>query len=138
MSDETPDRVFESVIFRHPEAYRLADMHGVLIDLQSVRDVCTLIVEKTSSDERHHNSVELEALQWAAMVRYGRCFVGGGKRTAYVLTRERIDWLGANRLAIHDKVLALRNKHIAHSINDWEINSVTVQLEGDPSTGTYS
>ena len=43
-----------------------------------------------------------------------------------------------DRLAIHDTVTAIRNKHIAHSVNDMEVNTVSVQLFRDPSTDAYA
>jgi hypothetical protein len=116
-----------------PETHRLADMGGVLQDLSWVVEVCDRLLARI--DDLRGNTVELEALESAAIVRYARCF-NTGVRTAFRLDRSWIDRLPAELQAAHDVAYARREKHIAHSVNDWELNEVTAQLRLDEATGT--
>lgn len=115
---------------RGPETYRLADMHGVLMDLRRVFSLCELICAKMALRPpmgRPEDGLELEALQAAAMVRYGRCF-RGGVRTAFVLDAAWINSLPAELRRAHSYFVALRDKYVAHSVNDWESNLAVAQL----------
>ncbi len=99
--------------------------------------LCALILRKMSAERREQSSDEIEALHNAAMVRYTRCFEGG-VRTSFLLTRAWIECLGPTSLATHDIVPTLRNRHVAHSVNDWEINVPVVYLLHDRVTGSYA
>jgi hypothetical protein len=66
-----------------------------------------------------------EALSGAAVVRYGRCFKSG--------VRDRLPELALDAAPevlkdTHEFVLDLRDKHVAHSVNPFEENDVTVQI----------
>jgi hypothetical protein len=118
-----------------PEGYRLADMQGVLSDLQWVVDACRLIHEKMAVRQAQ-DTVEIEALQAAALIRYGRCF-SGGTRTAFILDAEWLQSLPDALQTAHGDFVTLRDKHVAHSVNDWEINVPVVhlrQVAGEPTT----
>jgi hypothetical protein len=115
------------------EAHRLADMNGVMNDLQWVAQVCEKIADRF--DDIRSDTVELEAYQAAAIIRYGRCYKGG-VRTAFLLDAEWIRRLTPDLQEAHRQFDALRDKHIAHSVNDWEINTPVAQIrmeEGQPT-----
>ncbi len=114
------------------ETYRLADMVGVLLDLR-------MTAGRTAWLLRHHDGkrtdmLVLEAMQDSALIHYGRCFKGGS-RTAFLVPREWVDKLPADLRQAHRDFLDLRDKHIAHSINDWEINHPVARVRIDRETG---
>jgi hypothetical protein len=102
-------------------------------DLGWVIEACDRLLARI--DNLAGNTVELEALESAAIVRYARCFATG-VRTAFRLDRIWIERLPAELQAAHDLTYARREKHIAHSVNDWELNEVTAQLRIDEADGT--
>ena len=120
------------VVLTEPEAHRLSDMYGVLIDLRWVVGACRKLgrlLENPRGD-----IMEMEAYQAAVIVRYGRCF-NSGARTAFLLDAEWIEGLDADMRETHRRFDALRDKHIAHSVNDWELNTPEAQVqfaEGKP------
>lgn len=127
MANYTPVRI------SCPETYRLADMHGVLQDLEWLIALCERIL-KYRTRGPCPDSTEMEALEGAALIRYGRCFKGGA-RTAFLLDAQWIARLPAELQAAHRDFEALRDKHIAHSVNDWELNMPVAVLRRDTETG---
>jgi hypothetical protein len=103
-----------------PGTHRLADMHGVQQDLSWVIDVCGRILRNHAGPSRH-DTLEMEALEGAALIRYGRCYKGGA-RTAFLLDGSWISKLPPELQQAHRDLEALRDKHVAHSVNDWELN----------------
>ena len=116
-----------------PETYRLADMHGVMQDLEWLIALCDQISRYKRRGPRP-DSTEMEALEGAALIRYGRCFKGG-VRTAFVLDAHWISRLSPDLQAAHYDFEALRDKHVAHSVNDWELNIPIAVLRLNSETG---
>lgn len=114
-----------------PKTYRLADMYGVQQDLEWLIDLCSRITQHNS---RRFDSNEREALEHAALIRYGRCFKGGA-RTAFILDAQWIAKLPQELQDAHRAFEALRDKHVAHSVNDWELNIPVANLRQDTETG---
>ncbi len=102
------------------EAERLADLYGIVIDLETVSQLCNKAIAFEQS--RNRDSVVVEGLVTAALVRYSRCFTSGVR---FRLRREEIKILGENFLAAHDYFKALRDKFVAHSVNPFEETFVT-------------
>lgn len=98
-------------------ALPLADMDGVKRDLDFVSDVCKLLLERLQANDA--DLTTLEALQAAAFVRYGRCFKTG-VRHAFTIPKDWIEALPEELRATHNDSLTLRDKHIAHAVNDWD------------------
>ena len=111
-----------------PETHRLADMGGVLQDLRWVVAACERLLPRL--EKPNENTLELEALESSAIVRYCRCF-SGGVRTAFLLDGNWLDKLPQDLKGAHSAAIARRDKHIAHSVNDWELNVVRAQLRID-------
>jgi len=116
--------------------YRLADLHGVLIDLRSVAGLCAGIIKKMAADAYPRKRQEVDSLQEAAIVRYARCFKGGA-RTAFVVPADWIEGLPEHLRTLHQQIIHLRDKHIAHSVNDWEINWPVIYMKHDRNSGSY-
>jgi hypothetical protein len=108
--------------FPVPEAARLADLYGVAHDLRTVLSYCNRI--ETLSTE------SLDLSLWdlfcsAAVVRYARCFSSGVRQS---LEHDIFATAEQDKQELHTYVMAVRNKHIAHSVNAFENNVVTVMI----------
>ena len=115
------------------EAKSLADLTGVSSDLEFVAEVCdrlAALLQVPQSD-----GVIAEALSTAAVVRYARCFNGGARDP---LPRDIPSRLGEDRLLLHDRVFAMRQKHYAHSVNAFEDNQVVAWVSDNPAETAIS
>lgn len=115
-----------------PKTHRLADMAGVLMDLRKTVAITAQLSRR--SEEKQSDMLILEALQDSALIHYGRCF-GGGLRTAFLIPKVWINDLPAELRQAHRDFLDLRDRYIAHSINDWEINTPVARVRIDQKTG---
>ncbi len=120
-----------------PEAALLADLNGVSVDLSSARDMAELLKEALDSGSPKWEIVEPYSI--AVAVRYSRPFVTGvrtrlGEKDLTIFSPEQRD--------AHERLRAYRDKHIAHSVNEFEENlpranycEERVQVEGITSIG---
>lgn len=109
--------------FRVPEAARLASLAGIENDLCGVQEYCNLLL--TKKEEKPFPSTEWEAISSAAVVRYARCFSSGVRQR---LSRSLFDDAEPNFAEGHNFFIEMRNKHVAHSVNEFEENDVLVQV----------
>ena len=114
-----------------PEAKRLADLYGVAIDLRACRDYCEKYLQVFSNilqptDETKHLE-HLECFSVYIFVKYGRCFKSGRRKklAEEILAKSE---LSPDDLDIHQRVIDVRDEHIAHSVNDFESHKVRVWL----------
>jgi len=114
-----------------PEAHRLADMAGVHQDLRMVAATAAQLSRRR--EQKAPDMHVLEAMQDLALIRYGRCYKGG-VRDAFPIPQEWIDALPAKLRQAHHDFLDLRDKHIAHSVNDWEVNMPVARVHVDEQT----
>jgi len=105
-----------------PEAAYLASLSGVQSDLRSVIQYCDYL--------QQHGPMALDFFVWeamsvAAVIAYARCFNQGVRhplpKDLFILAPEHL------KIA-HDYFIALRSKHIAHSVNDFEENTPVAQI----------
>lgn len=120
------------------DATRLASLAGINADLHRVLEYCDRMIEryagahlkKSSFDivgfTTHVDFIDWEALSTAACVAYARCFVSGVRQS---LDATLLNSAESELLSTHEFVLHFRNKHVAHSVNSFEENSVTVQVD---------
>jgi hypothetical protein len=111
-----------------PEAELLADLFGISHDLQSTQDFCERL--RVAWDSRPIDPNLIDALSTASIVRYCRCFEGGLRAK---LDRDSAGAIDARFTEFHDYVFSLRQKHISHSVNEFEENHVTVAVVEPPA-----
>ena len=121
-----------------PGAARLASLAGLKSDLEQVVDCCDRMIDRYAGPHlkkspfdivgftTHVDFLDWEALSAAACIAYARCFVSGVRQS---LDAELLALAEQELRETHDFTINLRNKHIAHSVNSFEENSVTVQIE---------
>lgn len=69
--------------------------------------------------------VDWEALSTAASVAYARCFSSGVRDS---LSQDDPTLADPELRTLHEFLMEFRNKHVAHSVNPFEQNSVTVHI----------
>lgn len=113
---------FTKVYIDPPEAADLADYTGIEFDLSSARDFArTMLTEQTKNQPDWSLS---DPLMIAIMVRYARPFVTGARKR---LTDNALELLTSEQRAKHDNLRAIRDKHVAHSVNAFEENQPTAR-----------
>lgn len=103
-----------------PEAAVLADLYSVRYDLEIATHLSK--VARKMGAMRPHDSLAVEGLVTAALIRYCRCF---STNVRLGFRRVDIEGLDAETLRQHDYFKTLRNKFVAHSANPFEENWVT-------------
>jgi hypothetical protein len=106
--------------------HRLADMAGVRWDLNWCAEVCALLDSRQYWKKLPGVEV-IEALHDTLFIRYARCFKGG-VRTAFRIPNAWIADLPATLRDWHHHAIAVRDKHVAHSVNDYETNTPVAVL----------
>lgn len=102
-------------------ANELADLRLIQEDLRHVQDCCSQLL-----NEQHCmlTSTKGKALLDSLAVRYRRCF-NSGVRTPLKLGSLDIT---TDEQTLHDFFYAIVDKHIAHSVNNFELNGTTVYI----------
>ncbi|MFH2145789.1 MAG: hypothetical protein ABII75_07180 [Candidatus Omnitrophota bacterium] len=103
-----------SVHLDFPEAHALADLEGIRQDLEWIKSAKDFFDELKDSD-----ATLREALFYSVIIKYGRVFKGGIRKK---LPQEFIESLNADEIKRHKFFLDVRDKFIAHSVNDFELN----------------
>lgn len=123
--------------FPVPKAARLASLVGLMSDMQQVLAYCNRMIDRYSGSHLKKSPfdivgfstpvdfIEWEALSTATCVSYARCFISGVRQS---LDSKLLETAESEYKTLHNFVVDLRNKHIAHSVNSFEENTVTVHL----------
>jgi hypothetical protein len=106
-------------------AGELGELQGLEQDLEAAKQYCVRL-QRELSDPASADWIAVQALSEAAIIRYARCFTTGSRER---LTPESLE-LDARE--DHDWSYNLRDKHIAHSVNECERWSVTVHVIEPP------
>src|SRR5438552_4162744 len=91
-------------------------IHGVRFDLDSAAGIAEYLLRVSSGE--FPGAEIMDGLSTALVVRYSRAFVGGVRRSPHVASA--VATLSNEQRAVHDQVLTMRDKHIAHSVNAQE------------------
>lgn len=116
---------------RGPDAEALADVAGELTDIRFARRAIEELLGQWPAGAPYGpDTIGAQALWAAALVAYARCFVGG-VRTAGAAAA-LVGKLPPDEQADHARFRALRDKHVAHSVNAFEQATVAVVLGAAP------
>jgi hypothetical protein len=115
-------RSYANYPIRLEGAALFASLEGIKNDLFRVAQYCRYLHD--------HGVFKLDFLVWeamsvAAVIAYARCF-GPGVRAP--LPKDFFDQAPYYLLAAHEHFIALRSKHIAHSVNAYEENIPSAQV----------
>jgi hypothetical protein len=116
---------FRSYRFPIEDAKYLASLEGMRHDIQATLEYCDRL---DSMRGEPFDIILWEAVSAAAVVRYSRCFTSGVR---IGLTHDLLDVAPEDVQRTHEYIVAVRSKHVAHSVNEFEENDVTVTLRED-------
>lgn len=106
------------VDFERPEAFELARLTSIEHDLRSARDLCTYLENEFALAPSGWPPSEItDAFSTAIVVRYSRAFLKGAR---HGLGERELTVLSQEQLENHNRLRALRDKHMAHSVNAFE------------------
>ncbi len=109
------------------EATALTDLEGAKHDLDTAAAFCERL--EAINDQSLESSVMVDALSTAIAIRYARCFTSGVRAK---LTEDVLTTLLPQLRQLHEYLLVVRDKHVAHSVNALEENHVTIHLRELP------
>lgn len=101
------------VPLRIVEGVALADLTGIQIDLKRAIQFAERL-QKAFADEAYDL---VEVMSISALVAYARSFKSGVRRR---LNREALRVLTDDQRSVHDYLIDIRDKHVAHSVNAFE------------------
>jgi len=108
---------------RIPEAKLYADLLGVQMDLQKSREYCEQVAKEWNKGPSMSILI-IEALSIAATVSYARAFSGGVRQH---ITEDDLVVLTESQKSVHEFIRLYRDKHVAHSVNEFEDNVAKAQ-----------
>lgn len=98
-------------------------IHGIWYDLESASRIAEYLLRASSGE---FPGIEIiDGLSTALVVRYSRAFVSGVRQSPHV--QAALAELTEEERGVHDAVLTMRDKHIAHSVNAQEESWVGAQ-----------
>ena len=100
----------------YEEAKKLADLGAIVQDLRFIMETCSRLKELLK--EKSEDSLLIESMWTAALIRYARCFASGKRK--FGLSESIFDGLMGEPQKVHKWCIDLRDKHIAHSVNPFE------------------
>jgi hypothetical protein len=101
--------------FRLDEAQALADYTSIAFDLRTSREFAAAILEENRKPEPNFSLSD--PFMVATIIRYARAFAGGVRLKLY---EEAVSILTDQQRSKHDHFIHIRDKYIAHSVNDFE------------------
>jgi len=99
----------------YEEVKKLADLGAIIQDLGFTMKTCSRL--KKLLEEKSQDSLLIESMWTAALIRYTRCFASGKR---FGLSESIFNGLKGEPHKVHKMYIDLRNKHIAHSVNPFE------------------
>jgi hypothetical protein len=112
----------------YEEAKKLADLGAIVQDLGFTMKTCSRL--KKLLKENSQDSLLIESMWTAALIRYARCFATGKR---FGLSESIFDGLVGEPHKVHRMYMDLRDKHIAHSVNPFEQMAVGLVLSPQSS-----
>ena len=113
---------YSSVPINFKEANDYADLEGVKQDLLWVVEAS----KKYKEINILRDFITREAFTFALIIKYARANISGKRRW---IPRKWIEELSADEQKDHYYFMALRNKYVAHSVNDYEENYSKVYIK---------
>ncbi len=108
----------------------MADIQGIRDDLRTCRECCQKYLAFFSKgvDGEQGNFLS-ELLATTAFTKYGRCFKGGVRDKG---AKAVLNQLNHEDLEVHRLIIDIRDKHVSHSVNEFERPQVLVWLRDEP------
>ena len=115
-------------------AKEFADLHSIRRDLNKTIEMLNLLAPEFEKPKEQQNSVLIEGLWSAGLVRYCRCYAEG-KRTG--LSTDIFSGLPGDPVGVHNWIKGMRDKLIAHSVNPFEECKTIISIDESDSPKTW-
>jgi hypothetical protein len=102
----------------------ISDLHGWISDIDSAREFAERLVQE--SEKENPDTLLVDALTTAAIIRYNRCFTTGFRARLEI---DRLSSATAADVDLHERICAIRNLHIAHAVNEQEVHALYVIVD---------
>jgi hypothetical protein len=109
------------------EARELGDLAGSVKDMETAFELCRRLEAVLGASPI--DVALVDALSTAIVIRYARSF---NKAVRTGLPTELVNQLSPELQTLHQRICALRDKHVAHSVNPFEENIVVVLVQETP------
>ncbi len=120
-----------------PAAGFTADLDSIARDLKFARSCAAAYVANEDHEDSEDHSILLQALWNAGVISYRRATSKGtghlvtqGKRPR--LEKELVPLLSEEQRQVHEQVMDMADKHVAHRVRDYEQARVVAVLEPPP------
>ena len=120
---------YSSISLALPEAQRLLDLNSIRRDFERCIEMCKLLVG--GAENSRLPSAVIDALATSIPIIYARPFNGGVRHRVSEIESH----LEAAELDFHNRILAMRTKYAAHSINNMEQHHLRVWLNPEERGG---
>jgi len=122
---------FKSVAVTFGPSQELAELFGIRQDLNQAMEFCDQVLRMYGQLAAADFNA-FEALFTTAVIKYARCFSSGVRPRLSDIACPRFS---PEQLAAHEFFLNYRNKFLAHSVNPYEQNLVTISVPAQPLAG---
>ena len=112
------------------KAEALEDLTSYRADITGAREALEAMMEQQDASVR--------TMLWeCAIIRYGRAFMSGVR--GFLDKDALVNGLSSESLGTHNLIMAIRNKSVAHSVNDMEANVAVCMLQhtSNPAERAY-
>lgn len=123
--------VLAPALLTSPGARRFAALHLILMDLRFASETFEAAEKLGLPNAR---DVHSRALIFAGVVAYSRCFKSG-VRAVQLKPDEVVAAGGSFDRQTHEYLIDLRDKHVAHSVNEFESCEAVAVMVGSSTTG---
>lgn len=110
---------------------KLLDILSLENDFQAAKVKCQLFLEVQDTPD---NDQLRQALWESLVVTYGRAFIGGkghSGQTRYRLPPDFLEAMTKEQRAIHEELLDVRNRHVAHRVDNRQVGLVYLWVTKD-------
>ena len=107
-----------------PASTSIVDVHGWLNDISSAREFAERLIEE--SEKKGPDTLLLDALSTAAIVRYCRCFTTGIRER---LPIGQLPSATEAEIELHKRLCGIRDRHISHAVNQQEAYALYVIID---------
>ena len=120
--------------YESPLANEYSDLQSIRRDLNRTIEMLNLLVPEFDKPKDKQNSVLIEGLWSAGLIKYCRCFATGVRKNLDELDETIFKSLPGDAIGLHKWIKGMRDKLIAHSVNPFEECKTLVIIDQSDQT----
>ncbi len=111
-----------------PEPNSLAELTGWLVDMTEAKFCMEKLLVISSTD---YDLTVADAISTSAIIRYCRCFASGQRKKLEI---DNLHTISSEEVSAHEYMRQVRDWHIAHPVNQQEVNAIHLIVNDDPNS----